>query len=176
MAEKSRDEIDRSNRSEQNSAACKDCFTVWTFATSANDMRKFWRNHYRSIEKLAEATVEELDAIHEIGLAVAVSVHNFFQNPRNQEVIERLKAAGVKMEIDGDSTAELDENFNGKTFVLTGKLEQFTRDEAAENNRRQRRQSFIFGQQKNRLRRRRYGCRIKTDKSRIFGRKSFERR
>jgi DNA ligase (NAD+) len=92
---------------------------------------KILANHYRSIDKLAAATVEELDAIHEIGLTVAVSVHNFFQNPRNIETIERLKAAGVKMEIDGDDSADFDENFSGKTFVLTGRLEQFTRDEAA---------------------------------------------
>lgn len=92
---------------------------------------KILANHYRNIDKLAEATIEELDAIHEIGLTVAVSVFNFFQNPRNAEVIERLKAAGVKMEVDGDSTANLDENFVGKTFVLTGKLDEFSRDEAA---------------------------------------------
>jgi DNA ligase (NAD+) len=92
---------------------------------------KILAKHFRSIENLSKATVEELDDIHEIGLAVAVSVHNFFQNPRNHEVIERLKNAGVKMEIDGDIAGELDENFNGKTFVLTGKLEQFTRDDAS---------------------------------------------
>ncbi|MGI8883003.1 MAG: NAD-dependent DNA ligase LigA [Pyrinomonadaceae bacterium] len=92
---------------------------------------KILANHYRSIDKLAEATVEELDAIHEIGLTVAVSVFNFFRNSRNQETIERLKAAGVKTEIDGGATANFDENFSGKTFVLTGKLEKFTRDEAA---------------------------------------------
>ncbi len=92
---------------------------------------KILANHFRTIENLAEATVEELDDIHEIGLAVAVSVFNFFRNPRNQEIIERLKNAGVKTEIDGDISANLDENFAGKTFVLTGKLEQFTRDEAA---------------------------------------------
>jgi DNA ligase (NAD+) len=93
---------------------------------------KILANHYRSIEKLATASVEELDAIHEIGLTVAVSVFNWFQNPRHLELIERLKAAGVKMEIDGDESANFDENFAGKTFVLTGKLEQFTRDEAAQ--------------------------------------------
>ena len=92
---------------------------------------KILANHYRSIEKLAAATVEELDAIHEIGLTVAVSVFNFFRNPRNLETIERLKAAGVKMEVDGEDAANFDERFVGKTFVLTGKLEQFTRDEAA---------------------------------------------
>ncbi len=92
---------------------------------------KILAKHFRSIENLSKATVEELDDIHEIGLAVAVSVHNFFQNPRSIEVIERLKNAHIKMEIDGDAAGESDENFNGKTFVLTGKLEQFTRDEAA---------------------------------------------
>lgn len=92
---------------------------------------KILARHYKTIENLANATVEELDDIHEIGLAVAVSVFNFFQNPHNQAVIERLKSAGVKTEIDGDANAQTNENFNGKTFVLTGKLEQFTRDEAA---------------------------------------------
>jgi DNA ligase (NAD+) len=46
-------------------------------------------------------------------------------------LIERLKQAGVKTEIDGDSSSNVNENFNGKTFVLTGKLETMTRDEAA---------------------------------------------
>ena len=91
---------------------------------------KILARHFKNIENLAAATVEELDAIHEIGLAVAVSVFNFFRNPKNIEVVERLKAAGVKTEIDGDATIA-NENFNGKTFVLTGKLEQFTRDDAA---------------------------------------------
>lgn len=92
---------------------------------------KILARHYRTIENLANATVEELDAIHEIGLAVAVSVFNFFRNPKNIEVIERLKSAGIETEIDGDVSHSTNENFNGKTFVLTGKLEQFTRDEAA---------------------------------------------
>ncbi|MGC2235913.1 MAG: NAD-dependent DNA ligase LigA [Pyrinomonadaceae bacterium] len=92
---------------------------------------KILANHYRNIDKLAEASVEELDAIHEIGLTVAESVFKFFRNPKNLEVIERLKLAGVKLEVDGDSTANFDENFVGKTFVLTGKLEEFSRDDAA---------------------------------------------
>ncbi|CAN5228786.1 NAD-dependent DNA ligase LigA [soil metagenome] len=92
---------------------------------------KILARHYRNIENLTKATVEELDAIHEIGLAVAESVYHFFRNEKNLEVIERLKIAGVKTEIDGDANAVLTANFNGKTFVLPGKLEQFTRDEAA---------------------------------------------
>ncbi len=91
---------------------------------------KILARSFKNIENLAKATVEELDAIHEIGQTVAVSVFNFFQNPRNLAVIERLKAAGVKTEIDG-AAAISNENFDGKTFVLTGKLETLTRDEAA---------------------------------------------
>ena len=92
---------------------------------------KILANHFRSIDRLAEATVEELDDIHEIGLAVAESVYEWFRDPRNIDLVARLKAAGVKTETDAASTAMLDERFVGKTFVLTGKLENYTRDEAA---------------------------------------------
>ncbi|MBA3692955.1 MAG: NAD-dependent DNA ligase LigA, partial [Acidobacteria bacterium] len=92
---------------------------------------KILARHFRSIENLQKAAVEELDAIHEIGLAVAVSVFNWMNNPRFQYLIRRLKEAGVKTETGGDSSTNLDENFNGKIFVLTGKLESFSRDEAA---------------------------------------------
>ena len=91
---------------------------------------KILAKHFRSVDKLAAATVEELDDIHEIGLTVAVSVHEWFRNPLHLELIERLRAAGVKMETDG-AAVQSDERFAGKTFVLTGKLENYTRDEAA---------------------------------------------
>ena len=92
---------------------------------------KILANHYRDIDKLANASIEELDAIHEIGLTVAVSVFEWFRDPRHQELIDRLKAAGVKTETDGLGATSFDERFVGKTFVLTGKLENYTRDEAA---------------------------------------------
>ena len=92
---------------------------------------KILANHFRSIDRLAEASVQELDDIHEIGLAVAESVYEWFRDPRNIDLVERLKAAGVKTETDASATAMLDERFVGKTFVLTGKLENYTRDEAA---------------------------------------------
>lgn len=92
---------------------------------------KILANHFRSIDRLAEAGVQELDDIHEIGLAVAESVYEWFRTPANIDLVARLKAAGVKTETDAASTALLDEKFQGKTFVLTGKLENYTRDEAA---------------------------------------------
>ena len=92
---------------------------------------KILANHFRSIDRLAEASVQELDDIHEIGLSVAESVYEWFRDPRNIDLVARLKAANIKTETDAASTAMLDERFIGKTFVLTGKLENYTRDEAA---------------------------------------------
>nr|MBA3353839.1 NAD-dependent DNA ligase LigA [Blastocatellia bacterium] len=92
---------------------------------------KILAKHFRSIDKLAEAAVEELEAIHEIGPTVAISAHEWFRDPLNTKLVDRLKAFGVKMETDGAGAAELDERFVGKTFVLTGALEGYTRDEAA---------------------------------------------
>jgi DNA ligase (NAD+) len=86
---------------------------------------------FRNIENLKLATVEQLDDIPDIGSAVAESVCKWFQTEENLRIIERLKDFGVKLEIEESSTAQLDERFVGKIFVLTGKLEQFTRDEAA---------------------------------------------
>lgn len=92
---------------------------------------KVLAKHFRSIDRLAGASVEELDDIPEIGLAVAESVHDWFRDAKNIDLIDRLRAAGVQIEMDAASTAALDERFVGKTFVLTGKLENYTRDEAA---------------------------------------------
>lgn len=92
---------------------------------------KILAKNFRSIDRLALASVEELDDIPEIGLAVAESVHEWMRNASNIDLIARLRAAGVVLEMDEASTAALDERFNGKTFVLTGKLENYTRDEAA---------------------------------------------
>ena len=86
--------------------------------------------HFRSLEKLKSATVEELDAIPEIGLTVAESVRTWFDNLSNIAICERLKAAGVRTEMSQSLGASLNENFVGKTFVLTGKLESLSRDEA----------------------------------------------
>ncbi len=92
---------------------------------------KILANRFRSIDRLAEASVQELDDIHEIGLSVAQSVYEWFRDPLNCDLVDRLKEAGVKTETDAASAAMLDERFVDKTFVLTGRLENYTRDEAA---------------------------------------------
>jgi DNA ligase (NAD+) len=87
--------------------------------------------HFRSLERLRTATIEEIDDIHEIGLTVAESVRDWFGDEGNKELCERLRAAGVRTELAGGaSSAEAEEAFAGKQFVLTGRLETLTRDEA----------------------------------------------
>ena len=83
-----------------------------------------------SLERLTTASVEELDAIPEIGLTVAESVRDWFDDEGNRALCDRLRAAGVKTEAARRGGAVSDERFAGKQFVLTGTLEGFTRDEA----------------------------------------------
>jgi DNA ligase (NAD+) len=91
---------------------------------------RIFANHFRSIDNLARATVSELDDLRDVGLTVALSVHKWFADERNQDLIRRLKAAGVNTEAETRAAAA-NENFTRKTFVLTGKLSSLTRDEAA---------------------------------------------
>ena len=83
-----------------------------------------------SLDRLVDTTVEELDAIPEIGLTVAESVHDWFNDEGNRALCDRLRAAGVKTKAPPRSTGVPDERFAGKQFVLTGTLETYTRDEA----------------------------------------------
>ena len=86
--------------------------------------------HFSSLEALGKASVEELDDIPEIGLTVAESVRDWFDDPGNAELCERLAAAGVKTTLARSADQKVDERFVNKQFVLTGTLASFTRDEA----------------------------------------------
>jgi DNA ligase (NAD+) len=86
--------------------------------------------HFGSLEALRNATVENLDDVHEIGLTVAQSVRDWFDDPGNVELCERLCLAGVRTEIEQAAGQTVDEKFAGKQFVLTGSLVSLTRDEA----------------------------------------------
>jgi DNA ligase (NAD+) len=84
-------------------------------------------NAFGSIHHLERATEEELLAIREIGPAVAQSIHSFFHNPENLEVVRRLLAAGVSPTV---SEKQVGGRFTGTTFVFTGTLSRFSRSEA----------------------------------------------
>lgn len=84
---------------------------------------------FGSIQALATAPVEKIAEIPGIGPKIAESVHEFFSIPENVAVIERLRQAGVVLE-EEKTENELPQTLAGLTFVLTGTLEHFTRDEA----------------------------------------------
>ena len=87
---------------------------------------------FGSLKTLGEATVEQLDDVPEIGLTVAQSVRDWFDDDGNRKLCDRLEAAGVKTELEKVASRATDDRFAGKQFVLTGKMEAFTRDEARE--------------------------------------------
>ena len=82
---------------------------------------------YNDIDNLMHATEEELCTITDIGDTIAKSVYEYFQS--NKELIDMLKEIGVNTKYIG-KVVELNEEFDGKTFVLTGTLESLTRNEA----------------------------------------------
>jgi len=84
--------------------------------------------HFRSLEALAAASVEEIDALYEIGPAVAQSVHDWFAQASNRKLVARLRRAGVRT-VD-EEAAPASRVFEGRQFVLTGGLESMTRDDA----------------------------------------------
>ena len=83
---------------------------------------------YYSIDELKEVTLEELLMIPDIGTVMAESIVEYFKNPENLSIIERLKELGVNPKV--EEKVELEQIFKDKTIVLTGKLEKFTREEA----------------------------------------------
>jgi DNA ligase (NAD+) len=85
-------------------------------------------NHFGSLDKLAQATPEELEEAEEVGPRVAEAIREFFQEKRNQEVIEKLRGAGLRFE--QTQTRQAEGKLAGKQFVLTGTLPTYSRDEA----------------------------------------------
>jgi DNA ligase (NAD+) len=82
--------------------------------------------HFPSLEALSNATYEELIKIPEIGPRIAQSIVDFFRNEENRKLIQELKELGVKTEAEKPKEGPL----SGKTFVFTGTLSAFTREEA----------------------------------------------
>lgn len=85
---------------------------------------------FGSLERLSRASVEELDAVHEIGLTMAESIHDWFADPGNARLCERLRGAGVRIEIEKAVQPSVAQALAGKIFVLTGTLPSMSRDEA----------------------------------------------
>lgn len=84
--------------------------------------------HYKNIDALAQATLMDLILVDEIGEKIAQSVVDFFQNPENIQIINRLKSYGVQLEIQEKPSTQVSNILEGKTMVVSGKFEHFSRD------------------------------------------------
>ena len=90
---------------------------------------KLLAQHFRTMSALRAATEEELTSLDDVGPITAKYVSQWMQSPQSIDLLARLEAAGVNMSCKEEI---LDTRFAGMTFVLTGALEKFTRDEAGE--------------------------------------------
>ena len=88
--------------------------------------------NFPSIDDLKNATEEELCQVEDIGSKIAESIVSYLQNPENWEMIERLRSYGVQLEKGENTTEVLSTVLEGKTFLFTGKLSLFTREQAEE--------------------------------------------
>ena len=88
---------------------------------------------YKSIDDIAKASFEELSMIEDVGSITAESIYEFFRQEQTIDLIKRLKEAGVNTKVlANEDDGKYDARFAGKTFVLTGTLENYTRDQASE--------------------------------------------
>ncbi|MDX9705215.1 MAG: NAD-dependent DNA ligase LigA [Weeksellaceae bacterium] len=85
--------------------------------------------HFKSIENLQNASFEELQTVDDVGEKIAQSIQEYFEKEKNQILIQRLKEAGLQMEA-GEEQALDSTVLEGKTFLFTGTLTQFSRTEA----------------------------------------------
>jgi len=88
---------------------------------------QFLAEHFGSMEALINASVEELEEVNEVGPRIAESIREFFAEPTNRELVKRLEASGLMFK---GVKKQRGTKLAGKTFVLTGTLSKFTRDEA----------------------------------------------
>ena len=88
---------------------------------------QFLAEHFGSMDALMKASEEELQDVNEVGPRIAESIAEFFQEPKNRELVKRLGEAGLTF---SGKKKERGTKLAGKTFVLTGTLARYTRDEA----------------------------------------------
>lgn len=87
-------------------------------------------DHFLSIDKLIKVSEENITSVHEIGPSISGSVKKFFSNKNNIHIINRLKKQGLNFE--GEKKILKETFFNDKTFVITGSLSSFSREEASD--------------------------------------------
>jgi DNA ligase (NAD+) len=87
---------------------------------------------FRSIDKLASASLDELLKVDEIGARIAQSIMAYFANEKNRELIERLREAGVQLEMEELDMSDYTDKLEGKSIVISGVFTHHSRDEYKE--------------------------------------------
>ncbi len=85
--------------------------------------------HFESMDRLMNASLDDLQFVPDIGPTIAQSIHHFFNDRKSRELIERLRSSGLRFE---EEVKKKEGKLSGQTFVLTGSLSKLTRDEAKE--------------------------------------------
>lgn len=88
--------------------------------------------YFKSIDKIATASVDALLAAPEIGGKIAQSIYDFFQNPENQREIQRLQKAGLQFKTDSKEPEKESDVLGGKSFVISGTFDHYERDQLQE--------------------------------------------
>jgi DNA ligase (NAD+) len=91
---------------------------------------KILARHFKNIDNLITAKKDDIEKIYEVGPRIAESVYDFFCMKSNMQIIDKLREAGLRFET--EDTGVSSNKFEGLTFVLTGTLEKYRREEAAE--------------------------------------------
>ena len=90
---------------------------------------KLLARHFKTMDALKNATVEQLLDVEGIGMVIAQSVVSYFQEPRNVEIIERLKEYGVQMSLSEEALSNQSTKLAGKSIVISGVFSKHSRDE-----------------------------------------------
>lgn len=85
--------------------------------------------HFKTVDAIINASLEEMIAVDEIGEKIAESLFSFFQVPENLDLINKLKSYGLQFEIVETASTQISNIFEGKTFVLSGVFETYSRNE-----------------------------------------------
>lgn len=90
---------------------------------------KLLARHFKSIDNLMNASLQQLLDIDGIGEVMAKSIMTFFHNPQNMEIVERLRSYGLQMALSEEQTAQASDKLQGKSIVISGVFQHHSRDE-----------------------------------------------
>lgn len=87
--------------------------------------------HFKSLDQLMLASIEEIASVQDIGIRIAESVHQYFLQPEHQAELDKLKAAGLQFEIEEKTMLLAGDSLAGKTFLISGVFATYSREELA---------------------------------------------